>query len=829
MASRLGLFSVTALVLAALLEAPAAPAVVQPVVGGTLDLGQGSSNRSIVAAEHAAAAVALLPGTPRVAAVGQPGVRHAAGQVRIAQLKAGKVVSQSTIAGVGTGARTGAALAVVLPAFGRRNAGLLVGAPRARVPGRGRAGVAFVVANPVRTRRLRLGGSGALTILGAEDGDHLGTAVGAVPDIDGDEHPEVLVGASGADPQARPGAGAAYVIPSRGMTLGGTVDLADPEAALRIDGPIAGARAGRAVAGSSDTNGDGRGEVILGAPGWGARAGAAYVVHLAPGARVDLAAADAPALALLGTNRERAGTAVSAPRDLDDDGLPDVAIGAPRANIEGRGRAGAVYVVTPGAAEGAIALAGTGPPTAGESRGDRAGSALAAAGDATDGDEPDLVVGARTADPLGHRSAGAAYVVSGPAAARGVDLALLGSDGVRLAGGSEGAGVGTALAGDVDLDRDGRDDVLLGERAAGPADRTFLLATPALPGPAAPERRCDAKPVSMVLDTSGGLAEADPKKLRGSALQLLLNHPSSKDRVIGAVEAAERPAESFLPLVPGDLTPKGQEVLQGFVDESVQRKTAAGDLRAALDVASDLNRDMRSAIVVAGPDAVWTPGPAPVVTTDVVGVGVTRGSSQDTMLRTLATASGGRYRRVGAAELQAQVARFDARRRCEDRVKTDVTVRRHRVNAPYSVSGAGTLVRSGYEIDATAETDEYTLFTDIVVTWTSPDVPIEPYELTVDEEGGPHTARFTAEDVKDAMSGMHVGEDGISLKAVGGDTFTVLRVGFAGEDSQLPPRATAAGHKKHRYHWGGGSRARGGAAAASAGPPFVDFFQHVIR
>jgi hypothetical protein len=828
MASRLRVCSATTLVLAALLQAPAAPVVAQPVVGGTLDLGQRGSNRSIVAAEHAAAAVALLPGTPRVAAVGQPGVHDAAGRVRIEQLKAGKVASSSTIAGVGTGARTGAALAVVQPVFGQRNAGLLVGAPRARVPGRGRAGAAFLVADPARARRLRLGGSSVVTILGPADGDHLGTAVAAVPDIDGDERPEVLVGASGADPQARPGAGAAYVIPSRGMKLGGTIDLADPEAALRIDGPAAGARAGRAVAGSSDTNGDGRGEAIIGAPGLAGRAGAAYVIHLALGAPVDLAAAAAPALALLGTDRERAGTAVAALRDVDGDGLRDVAIGAPRAHVEGRGRAGAVYVVTPGATEGAMALADTGPPIAGESRGDRAGGDLAAAGDATDGDEPDLVVGARTADPLGRRSAGAAYVVSGPAAARGVDLALLGSDGVRLAGGFGGAGVGTALAGDVDLDRDGRDDVLLGERAAGPADdRTFLLATPALPGPAAPERRCDAKPVSMVLDTSGGLAQADPKKLRGSALELLLNHPSSKDRVIGAVEAAERPAESFLPLVPGDLKPKGQTVLEGLVDESVQRVTAPGDLRTALDEARTLNRDMRSAIVVAGPDAILTPGPARAVTTDVVGVGVTRGSLQDTRLRTLATASGGRYRRVGAAELQAQVARFDARRRCEDRVK-NVKVRRHRVNTPYRVSGSGTPVRSGYEIDATAETDRKTLFTDIVVTWTSPDVPIEPYELTVDEEGGPHTARFTAEDVKDAMSGMHVGEDGISLKAVGGDTFTVLRVGFAGEDSLLP-QATAAGHRRHRYHWGGGSRASGRASVARAGPPFVDFFQHVIK
>jgi hypothetical protein len=833
MARHASLWSVAATVLGTLLTATAAPAAQQPAVGGTLELGQSGDDDSIVVARSGAAAVALLPGRPVIAAVGDPGARGAAGQVRVVRLKAGQIAaaSRSAIAGPGKGARAGAALAAVRPLLGARNAGLLIGAPRAKVRRRGRPGVVFLIAEPARVRELRIGASDAITVLGAKDGDQAGASVATVPDIDGDKRPELLIGAPGADREGRPGAGAAYVVPSRRMRLGDVVDLADRAAALRIDGPLTGARAGRAVAGMRDTDGDGRGEAIVGAPGWGTGgSGAAYVVHLAPGRAVDLAAPDAPALAFQGTDGERAGTAVAEPGDLNRDGLDEVAIGAPRARGEGRGRAGAVYVVTPAAATGAMSLADAGPQVVGKTRDDRAGSALAPAGRAIGSDEPDLLVGAPRADSLGHLSAGAAYVVSGPAATGHVDLALLGRSGVRLAGGSEGDATGAALAGAVDVDRDGRADALVGaqaddsERPGTPS--TVLQSLPRLtplPGSGRRPRRCDARATSMVVDTSRALVDADPQGLRASALQLLIEHPSSQDRVIGAVEAAPRPAELFPPFIPGDLRADDEAgVVDGLIDEAVERATGPGDLGAALAAAQDRNGSMRSAIVVAGTDAVSTADPVPGLRANVIGVDIEPGSAQEGRLRGLATASGGRYRGIPADELQAQVARFDARLRCEKRVTA--AVRSYRGSASQRASGSGIVLQPGSEIEARAEIGDHRHFADLVQSWNSSQESVKPYDLTVTEEGGANTeTKFSVEQVKSALTGKEVQEHGITLIGGAGEGFIALRIGFDREDQW--EKAMTARHYHHRVNIGRGHAARNAAVAGRPLRVYTQFFQ----
>jgi hypothetical protein len=837
MARHAPLRSVAATVLGTLLTATAASAAQQPAVGGTLELGQSGADESIVIARSRTPAVALLPGRRVIAAVGDPGARGAAGRVRVVRLKAGRIAaaSRSAIAGPAKGARAGAALAAVPPLAGDRNDGLLVGAPRAPVARRGRPGVVILVPEPARTRRLRLGASNAITVLGAKDGDEAGASVATVPDIDGDKRPELVIGAPGTDPKGRRGAGAAYVVPSRRMRLGDIVDLADRAAALRIDGPLPGAGAGRAVAGMRDTDGDGRGEAIVGAPSLGAEgSGAAYVVHLAPGRPVDLAAPDAPALALEGSGDERAGTAVAGPGDLNDDGQDEVAIGAPRAGDELRGQAGAVYVVTPGAATGAVPVADAGTQIVGKTRGDRAGSAVAPAGRALGSDQPDLLVGTPGVDSLGRFSTGAAYVVSGAAATGPVDLALLGRSGVRLAGGSRGEVTGAALAGAVDVDRDGRADVLVGARADD-ADHpgtpsTVLQSIPRLtelPPSGRRARGCDARAdaraTSMVVDTSRVLVDADPFRLRAGALQFLVAHPSSQNRVIGAVEAAPRPAEVFPPLIPGDLRADDEAgVVDGLIDEAVQRPTGAGDLRAALVAAKDRNQSMQTAIVVAGADAVSTADPVPGLRANVIGVGIEPGSAQEGMLRGLAAASRGRYRGVSADELQAQVARFDARLRCETRVKADVDT--YPVTASEQASRSGTVVPRGYEIEAEATIGENRHFADLVQSWNSSQERVKPYDLTVTEEGGANTeTRFSSDDVKRALTGKEVQEKGITLIGGAGEGFITLRIGFDREDQW--EKAMASRHHSRRVNFGGGHAARNAAVAARPLRVYTQFFQ----
>jgi hypothetical protein len=797
---------------ACLLAALPSPARADLVVGGTLDLGQPSPERSVVAPRTRAGGVALVPGRPIVAAVGEPRRRDEAGQVRIVQLRGprARVLARSVIAGPGRGARAGVALAAL------ENA-IIVGAPRARVARRGRPGAVFLVTHPVAARRLRAGDPDTVAILGVANGDRTGAAVAAMPDFDGDARPEILLGAPGRTVLGRPDAGAAYVVPSGRLKAGSIIDLAEPNAALLIGGPSRRARAGAAVAGSLDSDGDLRGEAIVGAPAQDGGSGAAYVVRVTPGAPVDLATPGGPVLALLGADGERAGAAVAPARDLDGDGVRELAVGAPKAVVAGRGRAGVVHIARPGAATGAVKLADAGPVIEGEARGDRAGSSVVQAGNAAGDENPDLIIGAPGSDAAARLSVGAAYIVFGKAAARGRDLGLLGRQGIRLVGPSARAVAGAALAADVDVDGDGRDDVLIGMRAnAGRRPMqapTVLQRRPRLLPRPDRGTRCDA-PASVVLDGSRGLFRSDEERLRGSALQLLLALPSAQQRAIGAVEAAVRPADVFLPLLPSDLqTDAAVALVDDLVTESVRRVSRQGNLREALDAADRLNPEARSALVIAGKTASAGAPTTDGVATDVVGVGVASRSAAARRLRRLAT---GRYARVSPRDLQAQVALFDALRRCERPARATVGGRRR--THPRRVSTLVTLVRPGYEFDASARFKGKS-FAELVLTWDAPDVDVRAYELEISRENEPVTT-FTPGQVQEAIDGKTVTHGGVSVSGGGGRTFAVLRI----DPEPYSSLAVAAKRKKWKVNYGGGSRSRSGGPSRPI-RLYTQFFQ----
>jgi hypothetical protein len=144
-----------------------------------------------------------------------------------------------------------------------------------------------------------------------------------------------------------------------------------------------------ALAGGQDLDGDGFPDMAVGAPdddAAGTDAGAVYVYF---GTGAGLATADP--LVLTGESAGDAfGSALALVPDVDGDGLPELAVGAPGAG------AGAVYVY--------VGLAAPAAPLIGEGAGDTFGAALAA-GD-LDGDGlGDLVVGA----PEAGAGDGAAY------------------------------------------------------------------------------------------------------------------------------------------------------------------------------------------------------------------------------------------------------------------------------------------------------------------------------------------------------------------------------------------------------------------------------------
>src|SRR3954447_4120247 len=195
------------------------------------------------------------------------------------------------------------------------------------------------------------------------------------------------------------------------------------------------------------------------------------------------------------------GAAVSAAGDVNGDGSPDVVIGAPDSSRNGREGAGAAYVVfgRPGFAprmpldplgERGFRIDGAPPERKagrrdlffGEGRGplsDRAGPALAPAGDVNGDGLADIAVAAPDASPHGRLAAGAVYVVFGKRSTDPIDLKQLGASGYRIAGARRKASTGFVIADAGDVNGDGRHDLMVGTfptRASGvgPGGDVFL-------------------------------------------------------------------------------------------------------------------------------------------------------------------------------------------------------------------------------------------------------------------------------------------------------------------------------------------------------------------
>ncbi len=120
---------------------------------------------------------------------------------------------------------------------------------------------------------------------GAVAGEGLGSALAAIGDQNGDGRPDLAIGASAASPNGRESAGEIVVMPGQA----GSATQTTASALQRFQGPAAGAGLGASVAAAGDVNGDGRGDLLAGAPGEASSAGAAYFLLGAAGTVADLA------------------------------------------------------------------------------------------------------------------------------------------------------------------------------------------------------------------------------------------------------------------------------------------------------------------------------------------------------------------------------------------------------------------------------------------------------------------------------------------------------------------------------------------------------------
>jgi hypothetical protein len=130
------------------------------------------------------------------------------------------------------------------------------------------SGTTYVVRGKTSSDAVDLGALGADGFrIDGEDGDQSGMAL-AAGDVDGDRKPELVIGVPFHNPDGSLMAGSVYVLKGGALGSGGNLSLANPGAGhYRIDGAKTQDGAGWSVATSPDLNGDGIGDVLLGAPG----------------------------------------------------------------------------------------------------------------------------------------------------------------------------------------------------------------------------------------------------------------------------------------------------------------------------------------------------------------------------------------------------------------------------------------------------------------------------------------------------------------------------------------------------------------------------------
>lgn len=310
------------------------------------------------------------------------------------------------------------------------------------------AGVVYVLSGPLHgTIDLS---SAPARLEGAAPYDYAGISVAGLGDTDGDGYDDVAVGAYGHDSE-EVDAGAAYVF--RGPLLG-TRGMDSAAARLQGDGP--GHWFGWSVAGAGDVDGDGRADLLVGAPGVpspaGPDSGAAY---LYPGPiSGSLTAAAAGAVMRATRANDRAGASVAG-GDLDGDGFSDVVMGGWGAD-DGPPDSGSAWVFH-GPLLGDRPVDSAEAAIAGAAEGDGAGIAVAVVGDVDSDERADLLIGGVGADPAGPDS-GSAWLLHGPFEGA---MSLSEAD-VELAGESAGDRAGGAVAGAGDVDGDGFGDLLVG-------------------------------------------------------------------------------------------------------------------------------------------------------------------------------------------------------------------------------------------------------------------------------------------------------------------------------------------------------------------------------
>ncbi len=394
----------------------------------------------------------------------------------------GDIVGEVILDGIAIGDLAGATVGSVTNLNSDSRAEILVGAPYMENGALTDAGAAFVIWG-LSTGGVDLGdpanGDGkGYSIKGQAADDHAGTTLTSITDLNGDGKADILVGAPGND-AAGNDAGAVYVVWGKSTTsIVNLSSVAVGAGGFRILGQGNHDRAGESLSSVSDLNGDGKAEILIGAPGnedGGADAGAVYVVFgKSTGAEVNLdnIASGVGGFRITGSTGDQVGAAVSGIGDINGDGKADILVGAPGS--------GAVYVVYGKATTAEVLLSDVASGVGGfiivpEAAGDLSGMSIAAGGDFNRDGINDIIIGAPNNEE-GGVDAGAVYIVWGGINSI-VNLSLVseGIGGAKIVG-DAGTLFGSSVATLGDLNGDGTPDLLIGSPGAAHESVSVLFA-----------------------------------------------------------------------------------------------------------------------------------------------------------------------------------------------------------------------------------------------------------------------------------------------------------------------------------------------------------------
>ena len=287
-----------------------------------------------------------------------------------------------------------------------------------------------------------LSATASWTKTGEAAGDYFGSSAASAGDVNGDGYDDIIAGAYGSNDGSND-AGKAYVY------LGSAAGLRT-SASWTATGESAYDYFGKSLASTGDVNGDGYGDIIVGAHGndiGGNNAGKAYAyLGSASGLRMSTS------WTVIGeVSVDYFGKSVASAGDVNGDGYDDLIVGA-YGNDDGGFDGGKAYVYL-GSASGLSTTATW--TAAGDAAYDYFGSSVASAGDVNGDGYDDLIIGAYGNDD-GGSDAGKAYIY------QNLDLWTLEVVKWTAAGDVAYDHFGKSVASAGDVNGDGYDDAVVG-------------------------------------------------------------------------------------------------------------------------------------------------------------------------------------------------------------------------------------------------------------------------------------------------------------------------------------------------------------------------------